>query len=366
MSDAEAPPMHEDFARWYSAVSLADDPRRRQARWAGVSSVVRDADDNTVEGLLRLTHPSRHLPMASTLEAIRQAFKDTDDAFDMSGNDRELQILAAACLAVLMATDEHLGPVAALAATTTGLAGARLPDLPMNLAALAESEIVRWAHGNRTRPSLTAHFSSEPPRISFAKAAAKATTEQDWEALAEAFDLCANATHLAMKRFAKTQLDAVSAAESFLRVQDEELQMLWWLTGQRSSDCDCAFGAIPTAARPLVLAKELADRTEFLPGPPSVQGILSRAGLTARKKVLLTAAVNTAESNWLRAAIGESNPSPLSTPLHDAIRRQLETGVGDTWIAGWAASTGLDAAYALPSLSLANFFYRERLLLRFE
>ena len=366
MSDAEVPPMHKDFARWYSAVSLDDDPGRRQARWAGVSTVVRDADENTVEGLLRLVHPSRHLPTASTLEAIRQAFKDTDDVFDMSGNDRELQILAAAGLAVLMDTHRDLGSVAALAATTTGLAGARQPDLPLNLAALGEYAIVRWAEGTRTRPSLTAHFSSEPPRVSFEKAASKAKTQQNWEAVAEAFALCANATNLALKRLANTHLNAVSAAESFLRVQDEELQMLWWLTGQRSSDCDCAFGAIPIAARPLVLAKELADRTRFLPGPPSVQGILSRAGLTERKNVLLTDAVNTAESNWLHHAMGELNPSPISTPLHEAIKRQLETGAGDAWIAGWAASTGLDAAYSLSSLTLANLFYRERLLLRSE
>ena len=284
MSDAEVPPMHEDFARWYSAVCLGEDPGRRHARWAGVSTVVRDADENTVEGLLRLVHPSRHLPTTSTLESIRHAFKDADDAFDMSGNDRELQILAAACLAVLMEKHQDLGPGAALAATTTGLAGARQPELPMNLAEVAESQIVRWAQSNRTRPSLTADLSGEPPRLSFENAAAKAKTDQNWEAVGEAFAFCADATNLAMKRLAEIHMNSVTAAESFLRVQDEELQMLWWLTGQRSADFDCAFDAIPTNARPLVLAKELADRTELLPGPPSVHGILSRASLTEREK----------------------------------------------------------------------------------
>ncbi len=54
MDDGDEPPMHEDFARWYSVVSLGDDHARRQARWKGVSSVVNTAVRNTIETLLRL------------------------------------------------------------------------------------------------------------------------------------------------------------------------------------------------------------------------------------------------------------------------------------------------------------------------
>ena len=362
MTDLDAPPMHEDFAGWYSVVSLGDDPRCRQARWQGVSSVVSNAARDTVEDLLRLAHGGRTAPRMAAVQEIRKVFKDTDDTFPMSGNQRELQVLAGVCLAVLMEMDEDPGPAAALSCTTSGLGDAWRSDLPMDLAALGDAAVIRCSAARRRRPSLAAHFARQPPTPDFAKAAAKAQ-EQNWESPGGPFELAATATRSAMKRFARLQAEAMRAVEDFLRVQDEELDMLWWLIGQRSSDYRRAFSAIPPDARPLVLAKELADMTACLPGPTSIWGLLSRAGLKERKKIPITVAVNAAKAEWLQITIGELNPSPVSTPLHEAIKRQLETPGGDAWVPGWEGVTGLNAAHKLSGLALGNLFYRERLLL---
>ena len=168
-----------------------------------------------------------------------------------------------------------------------------------------------------------------------------------------------------MKQLAETQVSTIRAIDHFLRVQDEELQMLWWLTGQRSWELDRPFEEIPADARPLVLASDLAANTNFVPGPPSVKGILSRAGLTAHDKTRIADAVNTADSTWLHGLVDDVEPSFVSTPLHAAIKRQLETGAGEAWVAGWAASTEVNDGYALSGLALGNLFYRERLLLLF-
>ena len=365
MADLDTPPMYEEFARWYGAVSLGDDQQRRQARWEGVSAIVRDADRNTVEGLLRLAHQSRHVPAADVVEAVRHAFKATDDTFEMSGNDRELQILAGACLAALMETKEDVGAVAALTATTAGFGGARHPDLSMDLAALGETAIVRLGDANRKRPSLEAYL-KVPPEFDFDSAATKVSEEQSIDSVAEAFTLVANETRVVINQLGETQASAIREIDYFLRVQDEELQMLWWLTNQRSWEFDCSFDAIPADARPLVLACELAHHTQCLPGPPSVKGILSRGGLREHENVRIADAVNAADSAWLQRLIGDVDPSFVSTPLHAAIKRQLETGAGEAWVAGWAASTGVNDNYALSGLALGNFFYRERLILLFE
>ena len=362
MADADATPMHEDFPDWYGEVNLDPAPARLRARWKGISTLLRDADRDTVQGLLLLTHQSRHLP-AALLPKIRQPFKATDATFTMRGNDRELQILAASCLAVLIETDPNLGPFAALSATTSGLDGARHPNLPMNLAALGEFGIRRWGEAIRTRPALTTHANSEPPPLSFTELASKVTDQQSWEAVADALKLAGSTTQLAIRHAATRHAGTIQAFARFLSVQDEELQMLWWLTGRRSSDYDCAFDGISADARPFVLAKELADKTQFLPGPPSVKGILSLAGLNERQTISIPDAVNAAHSDWLQAAMGELQPCPVSTPLHEAIKRQLETGAGTAWVAGWAATTGVVDAYAPSHLSLGNLFYRERLLL---
>ena len=364
MADIDAASMHEEFARWYGAVSLDDDQARRKARWEGVSAIVGDADRNTVEGLLRLAHQSRQGPAADVVGAIRQAFKATDDAFEMSGNDRELQILAGACLAVLMEADEAVGAAAALSATTAEFGGARHPNLSMDLGALAEEAIVRHGEANRKRPSFEDHLPT--PKLDFEAAASKVMEPQSWANLAEAFKLAAKDTSGAIRLIAEAREADFRTIDDFLRAQDEELNMLWWLTNQRSSDYDCAFDKIPSEVRPLVLASELAANTEFLPGPPSVKGILSRAGLKDNEDVRISDAVNAADSTWLQGLVDEVNPSFVSTPLHAAIKGQLDTGPGDAWVAGWAASIELNEDYALSGLALGNLFYRERLLMLFE
>jgi hypothetical protein len=365
MASTEPLPMHPDFARWYSAVGLGDDQARRELRWTGVSAVARAADSKDVEALIRLAFKSRQFAAAAQVKKIQQAFKTVDDTFEMQGNDRELQVLAAASLAALMNAGKSSGAEAALAVTTASLAAARKPDLPMNLAVLAEGAIDHIAEVNRERPGLSAHASTDAPKFDFEKAAAAARAEPNAEGFAKAFALAADAARAAFGQIARRQANAVNAMDKFLRVQDEELQMLWWLIGQRSFDLDCTFDAVSADFQPLVYGKELADNTELLPGPASIKALLSRAGLKDSKKIAVSAAINAAETAWLQTFVPEGEPSVVSTPIHFGIKRQLETGAGDTWIPGWAAAVGVAPNFAISPLTLGELFYRERLLLLF-
>jgi len=362
---ASAKPMHPDFARWYSAVSFGDDARRRQSRWDGLLKVVTNANREVVEALVRLAYGTRAVPERSILQGIRQDFKDTDETFEMVGNERELQVLAGACLAVLMEDScEEEGSAAALAVTTAALGRARTLDLPMDLVDMAESAIVRRANENRERPSI-GDLSSDPPKFDFEKSSAKVRETPNWDGVAEGFALAADAVRTAMRTLAARQTTALSAAEAFIRVQDEELQMLWWLMGGRCNDYDSTFDGIPVEVQSFVFGDDLADATTVLPGPSSIRAILSRAGLKERKKISVVAAVNAPKTVWLKSLMNGAEVSSVSTPLHFAIQRQLETGAGDAWVAGWAASTGIDATHSLPSLTLGELFYRERLLILF-
>ena len=156
MADIDAAPMHEDFPRWYGAVSLDDDQARRQARWEGVSSIVGDADRNTVEGLLRLAHGSRQKPAGDVVEAVRQAFKATDDRFrdewQRPGNPDSRGSLP--CRPNGDA-DEGVGAAAALYGEhSCDSGGARHPNLSMDLGVhWRRQAIVRRGEANRKRPS---------------------------------------------------------------------------------------------------------------------------------------------------------------------------------------------------------------------
>jgi GTPase-associated system helical domain len=365
MAIKEPLPMHTDFARWHASIGLGDDELRRQSRWAGVSAVAQAADSKDVEALIRLAFKSRQPAAAAEVLKIREAFNTADATFEMQGNDRELQVLAAASLTALMNAGASTGAEAALAVTTASLVGERKPDLPMDLRVLAESAIDQIAETNRKRPNLSTHTSTDVPKLDFEKSAAHVKTTPNWDGVAQAFAMAADATRVAVGNVVRRQANAVHAMDKFLRVQDEELQMLWWLTGQRSFDLDCTFDTVPVDAQPLVFGKELAGSTEYLPGPASVKALLSRAGLKDRKKIALSATINAADAAWLQTFVPDGEPSPVSTPIHYGIKRQLETGAGDTWIPGWAAAVGVTATFAATPLMLGLLFYRERLLLLF-
>lgn len=366
MMEGGASTMHKDFPRWYAAVAIGDEAMRQAARWKGLSMIADRADRVTVEALIRLAFgTTRQPPSSHELTQIHKDYALADETFDPRQASREMQVLAGACLAVLFEREDAVGAAAALSTTCASFGGVRTPNLPMDLPLLAEAALERMADANRTRPSLTAHVSDASPKIDFTVAGAKAA-ELTGEALTEAFTLAANTIRTALRTFASRQAGAIRAVDHFIQVQDEELQMLWWLTGGRSSDFDCAFDAVAAEAQPLVFAKELADSTVFPPGPRSIKPLLVRAGLKERKKLTVAAALNAADASWLNKLVGEANPSPVTQPLHLAIQRQSEAGGGDAWVQGWAAVVGVEGARQVSALALGVQFYRERLLFKFE
>ena len=154
---------------------------------------------------------------------------------------------------------------------------------------------------------------------------------------------------------------AIGEVENFIAIQDEELQLLWWLFGGRSETLDRPFAEVPADAQPIVLAAEVAKATQFMPGPASAKPILSRAGLKERKKTAVVVAVNACERDFLGKLVKDVEPSPVTRPLHFAIHRKLEVGDDTSWPAAWSAITGIDADLAVAGVELGNLFYRERL-----
>jgi hypothetical protein len=345
--------MHPDFPRWYREVGIDENRDRLQRRWAGVSTLVQTMTKKDIENALRITFRAKSVPSADGLANIRRSFKDVDDLFDMQGNDREVEVLCGACLAVLMERDDDRAALGALAVTTAALNGTRAAELPMNLANLAEAAIGRIAECKRKRPD-SEHLLSGFPKLSFGPAKEK-LQQLDANGIGAAFDAAEAAVTQALKEFG-------NSIGKYIAIQDEELEMLWWVVGEHSEYRDQLFKDVGVKAQPLVFAKELADATGFLPGPSSVKGLLARAGLKESKKITIPEAVNACEASWLRSLGEKADTSPLSMPIHFAIGRKLETSDDDSWLAGWSSGCGIDGNKTFPMLTLGTLFYRERLL----
>lgn len=346
------------FHAWTKEFQLGEGGELLSQRWQAISSFADTAEGADVEALVRLAIGSRHAPSSDWLTSLEESFRKEYPAFTASSNARELQVLSACCLIQISQDPENdVANLATLASATASVAGQRKYSLPGDLAQSANEALRSLSLGVARRPKLAA---GRPYKQLFEEAVQKAKAQPDVSTLIEAM---AQAGTKVTSVANKTQMTLQALAQR-LDQQDEELQMLWWLIGERSEDLACSFGDVPDAARPLVLAKELADHTLLPPGPPTVRALLSRAKLVGRGEVALVDAIAAAPLEWLRSHVAPKEASPVTQPLHFAVLRQLETGTGKAWVAGWAATTDLPEDMSLQPLTLAELFYRERLLTR--
>src|SRR5262245_44910240 len=125
---------NEDFARWYRSLDFGSDPETYEKRRAGTYALAGQATPKEIEALVRVALKSRHSASSDELDRLRKPLRDADAHFPTQGNDRELQIIAAAVLSELLRRSNPTSHAAALALSTAFVAGMRRHDLPLDLA----------------------------------------------------------------------------------------------------------------------------------------------------------------------------------------------------------------------------------------
>ena len=357
--------MHEHFPKWYAEVSMGNDASRRKARWRGVEKMVSNLEFSDLETLFQLSFGGQAKPIPDDVTNLFAPIFGTDPAFDVIENNREVQILAAAAIVVLMDDlDAQLGNEAALGATTAAMYGQRKLNLPQDLAALGGHAIHKRGEASRKRPEAYANKSTRPFKVDVEAVRTRLSQQGvDQNTIAEEFDRFGKTVQSRFSTVENRHKSAIQSLEHFLKIQDEEMEMLWWLIGEYSSSYSCPFAKVPSKARPLVLANELAEMTKFSPGPTSINGLLSRRGLLSGKKVGVVQVVNAVREDWLQERESVDSSSKLMTPIHEAVKRRMETGKGEAWVAGWAAVTQLPESLQLTPLQIGIQFYREALYL---
>ncbi|QUD90590.1 GTPase-associated system all-helical protein GASH [Phenylobacterium montanum] len=343
--------MPQDFPIWYASLE-AGQGSAAVTRWAGVADVIHNLQAQEIEALIRLALKSRQGPDESVKARIVENINRGDPTFGTVAAERELQILAAAALTVRLLPSD----TAALALTTAGLDGARKPQLPMDLIAMAENAVREKSKTTRARVDVKA---ITVDAIEWPAAEDDGTDPDPLVALKALKAAADKALHGTIERAS----GIVSQLARRQELVDEELQMLWWLMSGELTD-GSPQADLKLNERSLVVAEELARRTARRPGPMSIPALLSRSGLNRKTKINITDAVNAMSDAWCKAILSGTNISAVTHPIHEALRRRDETGQGPNWISGWAAVCEIPEDHALSSLRLAELFYRERLLLK--
>ena len=261
--------------------------------------------------------------------------------------------------------DAQLGNEAALGATTVAVFGQRKFNLPQDLATLGEHAIRKRGEASRSRPKVYKVQRSKTTKLDVELVRDRLRTQGfNEDRVAEVFSEFGTTVQSRFTTVENRHRDAMQSLEYFLDIQDEEMEMLWWVIGEYSSSYSCPFTRIPLNARSLVLPIELANMTKFSPGPTSIKALLSRGGLFGGKKVGVVQVVNAVREDWLRERVSTNLSSGLMTPIHEAVKRRMETGKGDAWVAGWAAVTQLPESLKMTPLQIGIQFYREALYMK--
>lgn len=343
--------MKDDFQRWYEAVHLTLDPQLKEVRWAAVQALAKSVGDAELEALVRSAFRSDQTTGATA--AVRTKLADRGGAMA----DEEFALLAAATLVVILQEDH---PPAARVATmicTANFKNLRTLRQPMDLVGLGTTARLGLARTSRRRPSLEL----KPMPV----LEVDTTPAEEADDNSESIRLLAEAFTDAMQHLADRQADFAERALRYMSIQDEELNMLWWLQGGRTRAGEL-FEKVPREHQPFVLARDLAQVTFALPGASAIGSLLERASIKDDEQLEIATAIQALPIEWLRIALPEAvkhKASPVTTPLHEGIRRRLEVRGEDSWIAGWAGVCDIDKASRLTPLQLADLCYCEQLLI---
>jgi hypothetical protein len=354
---------HPHFSQWYKTVDLEGDSNRIQNRLKGTTQLTESAERQDIEALLRCIYRIKGTVQPDKMPYIREIYQKIDTTFGEDKNDREMEILCGATLALLCEKSDELATTAALSILAANVEGGRTYDLPMKLTELAYSCLGRVAEDKRQRPDLS-NMRINSYKLDLTSAKTKLQSAVDVTTLPTALDEIAREMQKCLGASVADSYKAFQAVSDFAKVQDEELQMLWWIFGSRSLERKKPFKDLQREEAPLVLGKELADNTVIQPGRPnSIENLLAKAGLDEIKFSIPTA-VNGCDLVWLQKLeipVGH----PLSAPISYAIQRRLETGDTQGWITGWSATTGISESHEMSRLSMGLLFYYESLLTKF-
>jgi GTPase-associated system helical domain len=350
--------VQDQFNSWYSVMEFAENPEVRAQRYAAIQTVARNPSMTTLEVLVRLAFHAKMQHLSTEAGQVRSQLAEGGPT--LAGE--ETALLAAVTLAMILEEKDSTAAKAAGMITGASCAGLRALKQPMELVGLAISAQNYLAETARRRPPLEQQKLVNPQLDISANL--NALQDGNIAAVRAAIDALASACRQTLTAMATRQRAFETAVQGYVKVQDEELDILWWLQGERCNRFDQTFEEIQAEFRPIVFAVELAALTKVLPGPTALPSLLSRVGVDDAVQLTIPGAVQGFPKDWLGHVLPEHKAGAVSattTPILEAVRRRQEADGQDAWVAVWGTVTGIDPTASLPARQLAELLYRELL-----
>lgn len=353
--------MQNQFSSWYASMSFQQDAPLIEKRWTAIEGHVEAVTKSELALLAKLAFRLTSQMGSAEVATLRQALAGEAT----QPGDDELIMLSASALAAAMGSEtDGVSALAATVVSSVSCGGLRELKQPMDLVGMADNVLCRLSETSRRRPSLEQVKLVAPTVDKNDEALIQAVNTGVMLSVAQAL---AAATNKAISAMARRQREFEFAVQKYVSIQDEELDILWWLEGGHSFDLRLDFSKVAPEHLSLAIARELGSLTKVLPGPPALSSLLSRTGLLDAPLQSIPEAVQGMPQDWLNNAVDGFATDGISAtlaPILFAMQRRHEVHGKDDWIAAWCTTTGLPREARLSPLQFAAAAYREFSLTR--
>ncbi len=364
--------MDNDFADWYRPCTTGTEANLTgdllAKRWEGVTKLAEGAEIHALD-FVRLALQRRPAQTSAT-DACRAAFKAADPAFQMSGNDLELSVLAGAVLCRIMSEESDAADAAALGLVCAVSVSPPHPPWAGPFVARAAAYLDSRLRELRKQAEVRGPTLPQKKLAAGFEAFAARLAENQPAQNADAARKLAEVLLQALASVTEVAAEAIAELDRQSDLRREETDILWWLFSATSRDLKISFKEAKTLAASLVAGKELADLVRppgVLPARSLLLGIIPPlSGRNASKGIGLIAAVNATDRAW-RQGVADRHRLDLVAdlcPLLAAVRQSLTTDGEDEWTAAYKKASGIGPGALFQPADLALQMHRECLLAR--
>ncbi len=364
--------LHTYLGTWYREADLdptADKVEKRRDAIEQFASERREIEARALD-LVRVFYGLSPVD-ESFVEDFGTLFVESDPSFSMRENSWELQVLAGATIAHLIEQGPPgFGDMLSLAVVCGECQGLRGKVPIYDLLQIALDRLLSRSGSRPTStsyPNIRMHDADWDPRISEMTNAFQLDSILELEEPVTAgFEQLVSSLNSLYEATSK----ATDWLSEVLQVQQEEVNILWWLFGGFSRDLDRSFAELELRAACLVAGKELADLVMVLPGPLAADAFLSRMLSTVEcdpaAEVSIKDAVNGVPRKWReRLLAGDGlRSSECLLPIHLAVLKSLETDGEADWIPAFEKASKLEGEGRISLEKLSLQMYRERVFSR--
>ena len=352
--------MHNDFANWYQSTNIDNNSEKLELRWKGIKQVSDKLNYVQIPNLVKIAFCRGDDEEAES--RFKEEFKKHDPGFLMNENDHEIAVLASSVLAFEMSAEYDDADLIATSILTTYFYEERKPEAKFDLIGIANNTITKKSHSARTRPAYKDITFPNITQQNIIDKISELDQQPDWDKTREIMQYMTEQILSHTNKNRTALQNHIEPVWDYITVQDEELEMAWWLVNKWCQLAEKPFNKVPPDMRALLFGKEIADMLHVYIEPPSLVGMLSNTGV-GKNKLTVPEAVNACGTENLSKFQNLTDACTTLTPIHYAISRAIETECEESWIPAWHNVCGISETKKFSAIDIATQLHRECVVL---